>query len=107
MHAGALNHYCRVVPFVLSYGYDKVFGRAYDYWNLEYAHSGDDCLFVSPNEPSRRHIDELRRCFRAVRRLKPEERATTEWLPRSFVILHCQDMKQFPHAPAREEQDAR
>jgi len=98
MHAAALTHYCRSVPLVLSYGYDNVFGRAYDSWNLQHSRPGDDALFVAPHRLSRRHLKTLRRHFKTVRRLTDDQRPGSDPLVRSFQVYYCRGMKTFPKA---------
>jgi len=96
MDASALNQYCRKVGFVLSLGYDKIYGRAFDEWNLEHSRRGDNCLAVAYRYLSRPNLDALKKSFERVRVLKEHERVGNDPLARLFRIYLCENMTTFP-----------
>lgn len=96
MHASIVSEYTRSLPLALSMGYDKVYGRCFDYWNEPEKHVGWDCLFVTNHPISDVTKKMIEDAFESVRELTPEERVYQHPIAKLFHIYYCHKAKYLP-----------
>ncbi|MFA5865198.1 MAG: glycosyltransferase family 39 protein [Phycisphaerae bacterium] len=95
-HAAELTEYSSVVPLVLNYGNDSIYGQCFRYWNQPQSHQGEDCLFVSDHPLSRNHLNVLKRSFQSVELLGPSERAPWNRIGALHCVYYCRNLIHFP-----------
>jgi hypothetical protein len=98
MQAAQMTQYTRKPNLVLSYGYDSMYGRCFDYWNEEETHPGMNGVFIANHELRHTHTDELKRSFESVREIPFSERKPRHWVANYFRLYRGESMKTFPKA---------